>query len=258
MIRTALWWLDDHRAHGAIVLAGLVALGLVVATAGSDPSSGEPRAQLGAALAGGLMEEAQRPGGIKPSPKANVKVSETARERVERAGESGGAEIGGEVDRLPKPTRCSGEANGAVVDVSVMGPGCEAAGELVDTYRSGIGSAQPRTVGDITCAPVRESLQVSCSRPTDAMSATLLFGPGGPGLTDCGQSPVGEAAAISRVRAAGLSCNAARRRIFAAVSAEEPTKLDGLICEERSIAAVETVSCEADGASIAFTLPAGR
>ncbi len=115
--------------------------------------------------------------------------------------------------------------------------------------------AEQRTIGGFICTATPESLRVSCISARDGSSVGLIFGPGGEGLADCGQSPVTKDAQLAWVRAGGIGCNSARRAIFAAFASGEPTDVPGYSCKEGLIAGVATVSCSGSNGELAFTAP---
>ena len=237
-----------------LVLGLLVALTQAVTSGEGASGSGETNPAVERTLMAGLIEEAQGPGPIKADPAVEVSEVGMLRDRIERIG--GRNAIGSEVTRAAKPRDCPALARGAVVDVGAMLPDCGPAAALAADYRSGLGADQTRNIDGFTCSPVPD-LQVSCARTPDAATVILLFGPGGRTLDDCGRSPIGEAARLSRVRADGMECNEARKRISVAVAAGTPTEVDGLSCSRVPVSDVETVSCEGGGEALAFTMPTG-
>ena len=261
-MRAALWWIDEHRVTAALIgfaFTATIAVAIAIASGGGGQpaGAGELSSEIPAMPAAEIEEVLKNPDEDVPDPKAHVEEAPTIKERVEEAERRGEkVEIGGELEKAPKPTRCSNAVGGAVVDVTVSGPGCDAVAKLVASHRAGVGS-RPRQVGNFTCTPAPEHLQSTCTRVVDAASVMLSFGPGGRGLTDCGQSPITKDGGLARVRVGGIGCNVARTRIFAAMSAGKPSSIKGMNCTRDTLADVATVSCEGEGDALAFTVPAG-
>jgi hypothetical protein len=240
-----------ERRRPAALVAGLVTAAAFLAADGEGPAD-TPAARDGhePAIARAVAEVVDRPGA---GPGPAVTRAPTVRARLERAEARGRpAETGETVDRFPSRTSCPTAVAGPVVEVTVSGVGCRAADPLVArlTARSRPG---PSRLAGFACLP--HPLRIDCSRAADAASVVLLFGPGGAGLEDCGQSPLDESGALGLVRTRGMSCDDARRRIFAAVSGGEWTELPGFDCAQREVAGVATAICRTGGEEIAFTLP---
>ena len=249
---------DSQDHHPAVNGRGVSALGagcavLIVSLVAIGVGAAEPRsspAQPDAALAGAIQDVIEHPR-RGASPEADVSQGETVRERIDRARRAGAIpEIGGDAEEIPARTSCSQAGRRPIVDVTVTGAGCGIAARLAEAYPSG-----SRAVGDLTCTA--GELRIDCSRSSDAATVVLLLGPGGEGLEDCGQSPLNERATLGFVRAQGMSCDEARRLIFAANAAGKPLGLKGFACTERAVSGIATIGCRRRDETVAYTVPPG-
>jgi hypothetical protein len=237
---------------------GLAALGagcaalilLLVAIGGRAAEPRSSQAQPDAGLAGAIQEAIQHPR-RGASPEADVSEGQTLRERIDRGRRAGAIpEVGGDIEKIPARTSCSRALRRPIVDVMVTGAGCGIAARLAEAYRPG-----SRAIGDFTCTA--DGLRIDCSRSSDPATVVLLLGPGGEGLEDCGQSPLDERATLGFVRAQGVSCDEARRLIFAAIAAGEPLGLKGFACGERAVSGTATIGCRRRDEAVAYSVPPG-
>lgn len=127
--------------------------------------------------------------------------------------------------------------------------------ELDRLIRAAAAGSTPRT-DEYRCRRTASGWALDCRRR--ALQATLIFGPGGRGLAECGQLPVAERENPIIVRADGLDCPESLAMVSDYLAAEDPSDVGDFECRDRVAASPPYVECRADAGLVVFSRPSAR
>jgi hypothetical protein len=254
VIREALWWLDEHRrvaAIGGIALILAAAAFLAAGAGGEESSSTTPAIE--AALRDNELAPSPPERGLGGSPEAQTEVHGVVDEKEDATKDPDEGDAAREqVSKASPLAGCESFIGGAVVEVNVSSGRCADASGLAEAYRDGPGQTS-ETVSGFNCSYADGSLVVSCLRARDGSAVTARFGPGGPGLADCGQVPLGVQPVPVALRAS-IDCQKAGPVAFA-YGGGDGGRLHGFRCYEREQIGIPVVECSRGGELIAFPAP---